>query len=83
MPSSCKRFAPRWTVSKLDILVRVAPADILGLEPDAVPRNGECNPRLTDQTRMHADNEFKVIEMSPEIIKATVESTQTIDYVLR
>ena len=32
---------------------------------------------------MHADNEFKVIEMSPEKVKADAESMETIDYVQR
>jgi len=44
---------------------------------------GNGNPHLSDQTRMHADNEFKVIEMSPEKVKADAESMETIDYVQR
>jgi hypothetical protein len=45
-----------------------------------IDARGKGNPHLTDQTRMHADNEFKVIEMSPEKVKATAESVETINY---
>jgi acyl-homoserine lactone acylase PvdQ len=45
-----------------------------------IDARGNGNPHLTDQTRMHADNEFKVIEMSPEKVKATAKSVETINY---
>jgi penicillin amidase len=48
-----------------------------------IDAKGNGNPHLTDQTRMHADNKFKVIEMPPEKVKATAESMETLDYVQR
>jgi len=37
--------------------------------------NGKGNPNLTDQTMLHANNELKRIDMSPEDIKRTAVST--------
>lgn len=44
---------------------------------------GKGNPHLTDQTRMHADNEFKTIEMAPDKVADTAVSVETLQYVPR
>lgn len=40
-----------------------------------IDSNGKGNPNLTDQTAMHAENEFKRIDMSPDDFKRTAVST--------
>jgi penicillin amidase len=40
-----------------------------------IDSNGKGNPNLTDQTAMHAENEFKRIDMLPDDFKRTAVST--------
>jgi penicillin amidase len=42
--------------------------------------NGKGNPNLTDQTMLHANNELKRIDMSPEDIKRTAASTTDLEF---
>jgi len=43
-----------------------------------IDANGQGNPHLTDQTRMHADLDLKTIPLDEQGIAATTESTQTL-----
>jgi penicillin G amidase len=42
--------------------------------------NGKGNPNLTDQTMMHAENEFKRIDMSPQDVKHTAVSVTELEF---
>ncbi len=42
--------------------------------------DGKGNPHLADQVWLHARDQFKTIEMAPEIVHRTAESSQTLDY---
>jgi acyl-homoserine lactone acylase PvdQ len=46
-----------------------------------IDQSGRGNPHLSDQTWMHADNEFKTIEMAPGKVVAVAESVETLVYV--
>jgi penicillin amidase len=45
-----------------------------------VDPSGKGNPNLTDQTAMHAENEFKRIDMSLEEIKRSAVATTELSY---
>jgi hypothetical protein len=45
-----------------------------------VDPNGNGNPNLTDQTMMHAENEFKRIDMAPQDIKRTALSMTKLEF---
>ncbi len=42
--------------------------------------HGKGNPNLSDQTWLHANNEFKAIEMNPIKVKREAVSTETLNY---